>query len=825
MREVVTLDEIGPADAQDVGGKALGLARLEGAGLPVPPGFVVTTAAYRRLGRRDPASDPGLCEAIASAYRRLGGGPVAVRSSATAEDSEAASFAGLQETYLGVEGEQAVCHAVGRCWESLHSRQAVAYRSCQGIPDDDLAMAVLVQRLVPALVAGVLFTHDPLDATGRGMLVEASWGLGEAVVSGKVTPDRYHIDRDSGAVRERHLGDKRVEVTPQGERPVDAPRRQMACLDEWQLAQLAALGRRVECLFGQSRDVEWAWDGEQFWLLQARPITAPEVGEREQVRRQEIAAAAALAEPGGTAWSRISLSESLPAPTPMTWAIVRRFMSGRGGFGLMYRDLGFRPPRELDEAGTFDLIAGRTYCNLSREPQMYSGWLPFVHPFDRLKADPRKALDPQPIRDPSRLGPAAWLLLPLRLPALLLRSVSQVAVIGRLTQTFADQFRNQIAPAFLAEVSRAAGDDLTRLDEAALLARLEHWVRRTLYDFARESLKPTALAAMARLNLLRWLARKLGPQRARAAVNELVMGVRPEPAADLAGAVQELLAGRLGREQFLEAFGHRGPDEMELACPRWAEDPDALASLPAAADFTQSDMEVSPEGRWERVAAEAGLGALQRRALDPQVKALHAYEGLREAGRHHLMRGYALIRAVLVELDRRHRLRGGLFYLTPDELPRLAAGEDLSGLIARRRRRRAVCLSLEAPAVLFSDDLEALGRPPPAVAAAESLRGVPLSAGSAEGPALVLHEPRPEGLPGQRYVLVCPSTDPAWVPLFAGAAALVMESGGVLSHGALVAREFGIPAVAGLPDVQRRLRTGQRLRVDGGSGTVEVLPG
>jgi pyruvate,water dikinase len=217
------------------------------------------------------------------------------------------------------------------------------------------------------------------------------------------------------------------------------------------------------------------------------------------------------------------------------------------------------------------------------------------------------------------------------------------------------------------------------------------------------------------------------------------------------------------------------------------------------------------------------LSSLQCAALEPAYRELVEYLGLRETAKHHLMRGYALIRRALVELDRRYGLGGGIFFLTLEELPRLLADEDLSGVIAGRRRRRAVALSLEAPPVLFSDDLEALGRPSPAAAGADALRGVPLSAGVAEAPALVLERP-PEGeLPAGPYVLVCPSTDPAWVPLFVEARGLVMETGGVLSHGAIVAREFGLPAVAGLPGVQRRLRTGQRLRVDGAAGTVAVL--
>ena len=817
MTDLRTFDEIGPGDVGEVGGKGLSLGRMAAAGLPVPPGFCITTAAHRRLRCRTPYDDPAFAGALADAYLRLGGGAVAVRSSATAEDGAEASFAGQQETFLGVRGEAAVADAVARCWASLDSERAVAYRRRQGVSGDGLAMAVVVQRLVPAEVAGVLFTRDPLDSEGNRMLVEASWGLGESVVSGRVTPDRFQLDRTTGAVRDRQVGTKTVEVTSDGERPVAPDRRDVPCLDDERLAALACLGREVEEFYGAPRDVEWAWADGRFWLLQARPITAADASEREKVRREEVAALADRAEPGGTVWSRFNLSEVLPEPTPMTWAVVRRFLSGRGGYGLMYRDLGFRPHPSLDDDGVYDLVAGRPYCNLSREPRLYSGWRPYEHPFAALKADPRKALDPRAVAGRHRGGLRAWLGLPLAGA----RALSLAYRLGHATRTFAEHFRQEVVPKFVAAATTAAAENLGGLGDDALVRRFDDWVRRTLVEFGRHALKPTALAGIALANVERILARKLDRDQARAALGRLTVGVRPDPEADLAGAVHALATGDLTRADFLRAFGHRGSEEMELSRPRWGEDPaavDVLTAPPPAAEAHKADP------GWEEVAAEARLSALERSALEPQVLALQTYLGLRETAKHYLMLGYAEVRRTAVELDLRHGLRGGVFFLTPEELPRLAAGEDLSSLIAARRRRRALALSLELPPVLYSDDLEAVGRPLPPPTGSDTLRGVPLSAGVAEAPALVLERPPAAAPPGDGYILVCPSTDPAWVPLFVRARGLVMETGGVLSHGAIVAREFGLPAVAGLPGVLRRVRTGQRLRVDGAGGAVTVLP-
>jgi pyruvate,water dikinase len=819
MTDLRTFDDIGPDDVDAVGGKGLSLGRMAGAGLPVPPGFCVTTAAYRRSRGQALTPSHDLTQHIKDAYRQLGGGAVAVRSSATAEDGAAASFAGQQETILGVRGDDAVCDAVARCWASLNTERAVAYRRKQGVSDDGLAMAVVVQRLIDAEVAGVLFTRDPLDPDGKRMLVEASWGLGDSVVSGRVTPDRFHLDHGTGALLEQHVNTKSVMVTPAGECAVPADRQNLACLDAGRLAQLAELGRKVEAFYGAARDVEWAWAEGCFWLLQARPITVADAAEREKVRREEVAALAGRTESGGTVWSRFNLSEILPEPTPMTWAIVRTFLSGRGGLGLMFRDLGYDPDPCLDDDGIFDLVCGRPYCNLSREARMHYRRMPFDHSFRKLKANPAKALYPTPAINPLKAGWKFWLFMPVTLPLVTLQMARAESHRQELCKTFARQFREEIIPPFVQEIEAEMGRDIGGLDPAALLERLHHWIKRTLTDFGRESLKPTALTGPPMTRLEQTLSMTLGTQRAQEAVRELMMGVHPDADSDVAGAVGDLAAGKLDRATFLAHFGHRGSQEMELASPRWCED---LETLPAHVPAPSAPSRKAETSAWDRIATEARMIPALKTLMKEELDTLRLYLGLRETGKHYFMKGYAVIRRYLVELDRRFRLNGGLFFLTPDELPALLAGQDFTERIAERRRRRALALSLEVPAVLFSDDLEAIGRPA-VIEGADMLQGAPLSAGVAEGPALVLEHPVTTGLPPEPYILVCPSTDPAWVPLFVRAKGLVMETGGVLSHGAIVAREFGLPAVAGLSGVQRLIKTGQRLRVDGARGTVMLL--
>lgn len=809
MTDLCPFSAIDPDGSSLVGGKALSLALLVRAGLPVPPGFCLTTVAHRRLRSRRLADDADLVAALRDAYRELGGGPVAVRSSATAEDGAAASFAGQQETFLGVVGEDALFQAIEDCWASLDSDRAVAYRKRQGVTDDGLAMAVVVQRLVPAAVAGVLFTRDPL-ASGRQMLVEASWGLGESVVSGRVTPDRFHLDWQTGQVIDRHVASKTTQRTPDGDGPVPPELQGVACLSDGQLADLADLGRRVEEHFGEPRDVEWAFVDGRFWLLQARPITATGLSEREAVREQEIAALRRRAAKGGTVWGRFNLSEVLPEPTPMTWAIVsRHLMSGRGGFGRMYRDLGYDPDPALDDEGAFDLVCGRPYCNLSREARQHFHRVPLAHSFRAIRQDPRRALYPTPTLDLWSASWSFWLTWPWEL--------WRMSAGGRRASsmpTFARRFREEVAPRFRRECGSVGGHG--GMSDAALLDHLRDAVQRTFVDFARESLKPTALAALSLADLEAELGTVMPADAARDLSRDLIMGVTYDAEADLPGAMRDLAAGKLSRHDFLARFGHRGSEEMELSRPRWAEEPGALMRLPADGGHVEA------RSIEERLASSRFLTPQQRPLVVPRVRQLHDYLALRETAKHYLMYGVAVVRRALLELDQRRGLNGGIFFLTPDELPRLLEGEDFGPTIAQRRRRRSLALGLEVPAVLFSDDLEAIGRPLD-VGGSDRLEGVPLSAGVAEAPALVLEHPSVEDVPAGGYVLVCPSTDPAWVPLFVNAKALVMETGGVLSHGAIVAREFGLPAVAGLPGVVQRLRTGQRLRVDGGRGVVTVV--
>lgn len=731
-----------------------------------------------------------------------------------------------------------LCAAINAVFSSWNSDRALTYRKHHKI-DGLLGTAVNVQMMCPSEVAGVMFTADPVNPALERIVIESSYGLGEAVVLGKVTPDQFVLDKKTRQVLKREIRDKSTVIaTLAQDGQGQAGARDQTSLDDSQLDELAQLGLRVEGYFKHPCDIEWALSQGKFFLLQARAIKgagaaagAPaavdekEAAEREQVRQEEITALKTKADPAGTVWSRYNLSEILPTPTPMTWAIVRRFMSGQGGFGLMYRDVGFDPDPSLDEEGIYDLVCGRTYCNLSREPLMQFRQMPYEHNFADLKAEPRKALFPQGRPNLFRGGLFKAIF---SLPVILYKVMRVNSQINQLSLTDPDHLRKKTLPDFARETAEGAKEDLAKLETQALLARLDHWIGRTLYDFAREGLRPTVLAGFSMNNIQAALGQVLSADKVQPAMGQLIMGVKPDPEADLPTAVHELTTGKLGRSAFLERFGHRGRQEMELSQPRWSEEHEQLdrmvsqtSALPVVGGNHAPGGSGSASAN-QRIAAEVQQLLAKRPEMQAAVERLHTFLALRETSKHYMMMGYALIRRILLELDRRYKLNGGVFYLTPEELPRLAKGEDLTALIAQRQRRRKLALGLDVPQVLFSDDLDAIGRPLSEVGV-DQLHGVPLSAGVVEGPALVLLEPADAAPSDDPYILVCPTTDPAWVPLFVHAKGLVMETGGVLSHGAIVAREFNLPAVAGIPDVHRRLKTGQRVRIDGSNGTLTVL--
>ena len=854
MQFIKHFSEIDEADLPHVGGKGLNLGKLTSTGFQVPQGFCVTTDAYRfsvqNLSEQNASAikalvlAPELVAEIQTAREKLQTSTVAVRSSATAEDLAEASFAGQQDTFLNVKSDE-LLDALKACWASLWSERAIAYRRTQGITDEGLAMAVVVQEMCNADVSGVLFTMSPFRADVS--IVESNWGLGESVVSGAITPDSFHVSRETGEILEKNVATKREMVTATGVSEVSFAQQDVPSLTDAQLQELTQLGMQIETLYGQPMDIEWALVDEAFVLLQARHITTPisstaSSGDAysalgtdnkdsvEKRRQEEIRMLASRAEEHGTVWCHHNIAEVLPAPLPMTWAIVKEFMSGTGGLGKAYRGLGFHPSKRVDNEGILDLICGRIYVNLNREAELHFDGFPFAHDFNALKQNPQQAMYAQAVPDITRSTAAFWLKLPLHV----IRMSSAEMRLRRIRSDFDQLLTAEIFPTFQAAVEAERELSYADLSDAELVAKFRTWRAKTLDAFAPKALTATLLAGFSLQRLEAALQKCLDETAAKTLASRLISGLSGNLTVETNEKLWQVATEDLALTDFLKDYGHRAVDEFELAQPRWREDATYLEQVIAAFQQEASGTDKQQENAAhfarqveQREPAEAELSTVLadkanlRKQIESELDFTRRYMPFRETAKFYLMLGYEQIRRALLELDNRYELDGGIFYLLPDELEQLVDGEVFGEVIAARKAHRELMLQIEVPDVIFSDALEDVGKPM-AMSAAETYTGVGVSAGGATGKARVLLTPTDVQPSDRDYILVCPSTDPAWTPLFLHAAGLVMERGGLLSHGAVVAREYGVPAVANIPNATQRITDGQMLQIDGNQGIVSI---
>lgn len=799
-------------DAELVGGKAVNLSELIRAGLPVPDGFVITTAACRGGGRMPPE----LAGAIGRAYRELGSPPVAVRSSATAEDMPTASMAGQYETFLNVEGEQALLQAVARCWASLDSPRSRTYLGEHGIDISAVTMAVVVQQQVPADVAGVLFTVNPQTGLAGEMLVEASWGLGEAVVSGVVQPDRVRLDAGTGKVIEYRAADKRLWLRPGGceAEAVEESKRREACLSESHLRGLWSLGRRTSQHFGGPQDIEWALAGGEVFVLQARPITAlDQAGALSDLLAETRERLAGRLRDGRGPWVRHNIGETLPHPTPLTWSVIRGFMSGAGGFGETYRRAGYAPSPALADEGFLECIAGRVYMDVSVAGEMFFEGFPFRYDLDLLGRNPDAAQSP-----PTVPAGSIWARL-----AAGRRAAKANASLRRQAADLDRHLLEEAFPDFAAWCREQKSRELTELDGQEWAQLWNRRETRVMDELAPLSLLPTLIEAGAVAGLRAFLEEHFWDGDPDEWIRLISVCPKPDMTVRANIGLYEVAQGERTLAAWLADYGHRGPEEFDLAAPRWRERGDELTAL-AERLAGGADPKSVHERRWvesERRLDElrGRLGRRDRCQLARLVSLLRRYLRFREDGKHYLMLGYDLLRDLALDAGRRLGIGDDVFLLTKPELfEALAGGAAPAETLAERRRRRRAEGRITLPGLVDADALPSLGEAPP-VAGGSRLSALSVSSGSAAGAARIVLSPVDAGELGSGYVLVCPSTDPSWTPLFVNAAAVVLERGGLLSHGAVVAREMGVPAVV-LEGATRVLTDGETVTVDGTGGVV-----
>jgi pyruvate,water dikinase len=881
----------------EVGAKAVSLGRLSVAGLPVPAGFCLSARAYREHLWSGPVADSlqeilakvlassaadrphlladfrqaivdgpissRLVPPLESAYRALGAERVAVRSSATSEDLPHHSFAGLYDSYLGVGGVADLLLAVRKCWASLWTDRAFDYREKNHFDHRNVAMAVIVQELVPAETAGIAFTADPLSGRQDRLIIEGSFGLGEAIVSGKVTPDRVVLARDGLRVLEHTVAEKAIEVVVENdgvvERALSPARASSPCLDEASVHVIAELALRAERLAGSPQDVEWAMARQKVFILQSRPITTLPVRTFED---RQI-------------WSNLNSGEVLPDVTsPMTWSSIE-FLIGEI-FGEVTRRMGL----DLGEHALIGRIAGRGYFNLNTFAAIFRGFPGW------RRADPDALFGGAPnslkmqwtalSQDDLPTLKVSRLRLLVHLPGLLLwlfshstyRGLQFAVALRRKTAALERRARPPLTEKAILEQLRSVFSNSALNAEAIAFGiggvvytpHVPTICRRWLGD-ADGSLANRLLAGVGNMDsaeagLALW--RLASFARRHPQVQEVIQGSgargqgtgiggqgsgKGEDFAAIRAALLGLKDGPDFLERwdaFMERHGHHTRGEVDVMNPRWRDTPDVVLAMVRSYLQGGGETDADVAHRKRRAERRRLVEECRRHLRNPLKRGLfdfflggaERWYLARENIKSEAVRMVALARHLLLLLGESFHCRGVLadrediFFLTIEELEPVRTGTanfDVRAAVDARRAEYRKNLGITPPAVVIGRFDPDRFVPDSFDADAETLTGLAVSPGVVTGRARVIlrSDTTEHVLPGE--VLVAPFTDPGWTPYFLQAAAIVMDRGGLLSHGSIIAREYGIPAVVNVGPATRIIQTGQMLHVDGTRGEVRIL--
>jgi len=851
----------------EVGGKGANLGELAKAGFPVPEGFCVTTDAYREfvaassemdglldeLGALDPEDMEGLRalgerirthlleleipaslkREITEAWRRAGEAHAyAVRSSATAEDLPTASFAGQQDTYLNVKGREELLQHIRKCWASLFTDRAIAYRMKNGYDHRQVYLSVVVQRMVNPEVSGILFTADPLSGNRRVVSIDASFGLGEAIVSGKVSADLYQVKE--GRILQKEISEKKIVIRslPEGgtvTEEVPPEERNRPALADDQILRLSELGKRIENHFGAPQDIEFCVEGGQIYIVQSRPITSlyPLPADLPQ-------------EPLSVLISFGHLQMMTDAMKPLALSIFRTVF----------------PKTFLYEAG------GRL----------------FINPSAALRTRPGRKLFPKALKN--------------LFDESLSQAVEEVIRRPEFRRVPPEPGTGRFVRRYVLPIAKTLWKNLWKSDPKTVRANVERFIRekreevrgalqgvsgpRRLEEVRRQiqmlpgdvvpRLLPYVLSYPVSFLLLR---RMLGDVEELYQLNKSLPGnvtsemglaigdladllrERPEVEAYLKRAedetffegLMEVEGGKRFKEafeDFLDKYGHRCPGEIDLTRPRWREAPTLLVSAilghmrsvrPGEHRRRFEEGEREAREAAERILDRVGRLGFRARRVQRLMVVYREMGGLREHPKYLITAVLDECRKAILAEAEGLASRGALrepedaFFLTLDELIRLTKGEfdrEVSALIEERKEQYAWHQTLKPPKVMTSEGEIVTGSPRRGEFPEGALVGMPASAGVVEGTARVILSPERASL-SEGEILVAPHTDPGWTPLFQSARALVTEVGGLMTHGSVVAREYGIPAVVGVDDATRKIRDGQRIRVDGNRGYVAIV--
>lgn len=869
--ELLTWPQAFASNSEQCGGKGWNLARLNHYGFTIPRGGVVTAELYctiidspnirnliekisplsihELMSTESPllmqlhtailgVSLPGTFKQSLTKFidqQQLTDTLLAVRSSATQEDGDTASFAGIHDSVLNICGQDNIEMAILRCFASLWSARAIAYRRKMNISDDHIASAVVITEMVRAESAGIAFSCDPVSGRHDVITINANFGLGESVVSGAVEPDQYRLNRFSKIIIDKHIGQKQQRCQPKAEGGtewVNTNNRQSVCLSNYQIQTLARLCDRVFHALGsgeQHQDIEWAFDGSKFVMLQARPVTAlPKVTCAEISNQPEI-------------WSNGNFRDSAPM-------VMSRLISEYSDHyinNIMHRNFeGFYPVNPALRFGR--QFQGRFYCNVSLLQWLWFDSVGF--PTDKMNISLGGHQPLIQIEERYKNGLIKKLYR-------LWRGLKLFKMLG--------QYRKQAPIIISAEMKFAEchrQTDYPALSDQDLVDTLQMLVNH-LTDYNRAFIMLTAQSGTLFM-LIQTLEKYVG-ERAYALANTLMADCADLTSANhgyqLQGLAQQLMKDtqslriidsaefqprkwqtllpehspfKHAFENFITQYGHRAVYEIDLSRPRWREDPsylfNCIKSYPSLSDTTTkaSNRKRESENAWHEIRRH--IPRYLHHYIKKQIKtAAHGAE-LKELSKSTYVCLMEPMRLAFVEMGKRLAQRNVLesaddiFHCALCEVVAVLQnewdGHGLKILIAERKVIKLAQEQLPAPDVIFDDTPQQI-IPHPANSAS-GLRGIGVAAGIASGTARLIRIPE-EGYrlkPGD--VLVAPSTDPAWTPLFLNVSAIVMETGGYLSHGSIVAREYGIPAVVNIPGLFNAIKEGDVVEVDGNGGAV-----
>jgi rifampicin phosphotransferase len=865
---VLNLREAGRTQVALVGGKGANLGELSRMeGLRVPDGFCVTTDAFQRimaeaasvpriptiddqldrLSRLKPddrqaihalsaeirrtvegiAIPDDLAAAITRPLARFGEqAAYAVRSSATAEDLPTASFAGQQDTYLNVRGEADLLRYISRCWASLFTERAVTYRLRNGIDQRKVEMAVVVQQMVFPEAAGILFTADAVTGNRKVAFVEATFGLGEALVSGLVNADVYKV-RD-GRIIAKAVATKQLAIhaLPDGgtqQQSIEVERQEQPALTERQVVRLAELGRRIEAHFGRPQDIEWCLAGDEFQIVQSRPITTlfpiPETGDEENHVYVSVGHQQMMTDPmkplGLSFWQ-------MTTPRPMAEAGGRLFvdvtkpLASPASRAALLGALGKSDPLIRDALETV-LDRGDFIPSLANEGP---AWTPPGQGASAIETDPAIVA------------------------GLIARTQNSIATLKR---DIGAQSGSALFDFILADIQELKRIQFVPQNMQVVMAGIEAtwWLNDQLQAWLGEKNAADTLAQSVPNNV----TSEMG-----LALLDVADAIRPHP--EVVAFLQQvedegfldelpkLAGGREARDAiqaWLDQYGMRCVGEIDITRPRWSERPTTLVPLilgnvknfePGAAGrrFDQGLEEARNKEKelLERLRAlpdGEGKAEETKRMIDR----VRTFAGYREYPKYHMVQRYFVYKQALME-EAGHLVEAGvlrekedIFYLRFEELRDVVRTSQVEEQLIRDRKDAFRSYQAFTPPRVLTSDGEAVageyrreGLPPGALA------GLPVSAGTIEGRArVILDIAEAELEPGD--ILVTAYTDPSWTPLFVAIQGLVTEVGGLMTHGAVIAREYGLPAVVGVKHATRLIRDGQRIRVHGTEGYVEIL--